>query len=782
MQNKDGLFIAIEGIDGAGKGTQFKLLVERLELAGFDVATFDFPRYDEPSSYFVKQYLNGAYGSRARDVSPYTASLFYALDRFAASKDIREALDGGKIVVSNRFTGSNMAGQGTKFANADERRGYFIWLDNLEFEMLHIPRPDLNLVLKVPAELAQTLVDKKDRRSYTNKKRDIHEADIEHMISNAEVYEDLCQLFPRDFVRVDCARNNKMLPIETISNLIWEKVFPFLPKPTRPKKTAKADVTAVASISTLNPFIEQTNDGLQPTDAGRTYLADVLTDPIGSIYGFNDTLSPVTVATAMARLCRRSDDLRITLLEEFTEKNVDNDSFTRRAILAYGDDSVHQMMGLHLVVEGASNLLTKRLEWGRLGAYTEQSTRYLYFDRKDKSGHYRYYVPKSFDDSTKAIYRESLDKIFDNYSVIVKRLTDYVREKTSVPKLEQDEAWENATRAQACDAARAVLPVATKSAVGMFASAQSIEDLIIRLQSDELPEAKSTGAKLLEQVREIAPAFFDRTDQPERGGADIAYRADTAGAVKKLSAQYLPTSHSLDSQNSVDLVDVWPRNELLLVPDMLYEHSNMTLREIREMVESWPYDKKAKAFQTYMGERLSRRQRPGRALEIAHYTWDIVCDYGIFRELQRHRMVDDLERQYLTPRYGYDVPELVESAGLDDLFEECFDISLRLHSMIQQAGHPVEAQYATLLGHKMRWKVMYNAREAFHIHELRTSPQAHPEARKLVQLMHDKLAEVHPLMAGAMRFVDTSEDPELTRLAAERYAQYKLRQLEGNSI
>src|ERR1700733_4630387 len=98
MQNKDGLFIAIEGIDGAGKGTQFKLLVERLELAGFDVATFDFPRYDEPSSYFVKQYLNGAYGSRPRDVSPYTASLFYALDRFAATKEIREALDEGKIV------------------------------------------------------------------------------------------------------------------------------------------------------------------------------------------------------------------------------------------------------------------------------------------------------------------------------------------------------------------------------------------------------------------------------------------------------------------------------------------------------------------------------------------------------------------------------------------------------------------------------------------------------------------------------------------------------------
>lgn len=151
-QERQGTFIVIEGTDGSGKGTQFAKLVERLASEGHDVAQFDFPQYEEPSSYFVRQYLNGNYGT-ADEVGPYTGSLFYALDRYQAAPAIREALEAGKVVVANRFTGSNMAHQGTKFAHAEERRGYFIWNDNLEFEMLKIPRPDRSIVLRVPAEI-----------------------------------------------------------------------------------------------------------------------------------------------------------------------------------------------------------------------------------------------------------------------------------------------------------------------------------------------------------------------------------------------------------------------------------------------------------------------------------------------------------------------------------------------------------------------------------------------------------------------------------------------------
>jgi hypothetical protein len=178
-----------------------------------------------------------------------------------------------------------------------------------------------------------------------------------------------------------------------------------------------------------------------------------------------------------------------------------------------------------------------------------------------------------------------------------------------------------------------------------------------------------------------------------------------------------------------------------------------------------------------MGERLNRRHRPGRALEKAHYSFDLVCDYGIFRDLQRHRMVDDLAWQPLTPRFGYEVPALVDEAGLTGMFEECFDTSLKLFSALQAGGYVHEAQYATLLGHKMRWKITFNAREAFQLIELRTAPQGHPGYRKLAKEMYDKIIEVHPMLGEAMKFVNKDEDAELSRLAAERYTQYKLNQL-----
>lgn len=775
----NGAFIVIEGTDGAGKGTQFKRLQERLMAEGYEVATFDFPQYGQPSSYFVQQYLNGKYGT-IEDVGPYTGSLFYALDRFEAAPKIRQALAEGKVVLANRYVGSNMAHQGTKFLHAEERRGYFIWLDNLEFEMLRIPRPTLSFVLRVPAGIAQSLVDQKAAREYTDKKRDLHEADLDHLQKAVAVYDDMCQLFPRDFQRIDCTRDDQLLDIDTIHDIIWQKTAPMLPpKPanvplaaTKVKKTAK---TMVAS-----PYIIRNDDGtFDITSAGKQFLDDAVTNTDKNVYAFTGKLDPVTVAAAMARLSRRGDDMRITLLDEFAGSTGKDQKLLQRVITAYGDDSVQQLTGVHLVVENASNLLTKKLEWGRLAAYLEQSTRYIFFDEKDKNGKYRYFTPEHLDPTVKEQYQAHMNQIFDLYSGMVHKLDKYLKTSTTTPKSEQDAAWRSAIKAQACDAVRSVLPVATTSTVGIFASGQALESLIMHLLADPLAEARSTGQTMLEEARKVAPAFLERADKPDRGGAAIAYRANTHGAVAKLAKAYLSDNHAA-ATDPVRLTDVWPRNELDIIPDMLYEHSNLSLAELREAVASWSYTQKLEVFEAYIGERLNRRHRPGRALEKIHYSWDLVCDYGIFRDLQRHRIVDDLEWQQLTPRYGYDIPKLIEDADLTEQFETCFELSLRLYSLLQQTGYGLEAQYATLLGHRMRWKVTYNAREAFHFHELRTSPQGHPGYRKLVQKMHEKVAEIHPMLAEAMKFVNEGEDPELSRLAAERYTQYKLNQLDLN--
>lgn len=218
-----GTFIVIEGSDGSGKGTQFEIVSDRLRQQGYDIATYDFPQYDQDSSYFIREYLNGNYGN-ADELGAYTPSLFFALDRFQASQSIKKDLEAGKIVLSNRFIGANLAHQGQKIDNETERTKYYDWLYDLEFNILGIPKPDINIVLIVPADIAQQLVDQKAARSYTDKKRDIHEADLDHLKRAVAAYEKLCHQFPDEFIRIEGTRNTELLPIPEVTELIWQKI------------------------------------------------------------------------------------------------------------------------------------------------------------------------------------------------------------------------------------------------------------------------------------------------------------------------------------------------------------------------------------------------------------------------------------------------------------------------------------------------------------------------------------------------------------------------------
>lgn len=228
MNDNAGTFIVLEGSDGSGKTTQFKLLNERLSAVGYDIAIFDFPQYEKPSAYFVRQYLNGAYGP-ASAISPYTASLFYALDRFEAAESIKAAINEGKVVVANRYVGSNMAHQGSKFSDPGKQRGFFVWEDGLEYNLLGIPRPSLNLFLRVPAEISYQLINNKAARNYTNKSHDQHEADLEHLKNSVNTYELLSKLFPKDFLTIECTEGGRLLSVPEINNKIWGAIQPVLP-------------------------------------------------------------------------------------------------------------------------------------------------------------------------------------------------------------------------------------------------------------------------------------------------------------------------------------------------------------------------------------------------------------------------------------------------------------------------------------------------------------------------------------------------------------------------
>ncbi len=220
-----GKLIVIDGTDGTGKTTQAALLVKRLRATGKRVAVADFPRYGLPSAYFVEQYLNGRYGT-AKEIPAEAASLFYALDRFDTKHGIEKQLHAGITIVSNRYVSANMGHQGGKITSMRDRRRFFRWLDWLEHDLFGIPRPDHTIILHMPAVIAQRLVDRKGRREYIRRKRDLHEADLKHLEAAERTYVEIAQRF--HFSLIKCAPNGKLLTPNDIHDRIWKIVEPLI--------------------------------------------------------------------------------------------------------------------------------------------------------------------------------------------------------------------------------------------------------------------------------------------------------------------------------------------------------------------------------------------------------------------------------------------------------------------------------------------------------------------------------------------------------------------------
>ncbi|HEX9679683.1 MAG TPA: FAD-dependent thymidylate synthase [Candidatus Saccharimonadales bacterium] len=522
------------------------------------------------------------------------------------------------------------------------------------------------------------------------------------------------------------------------------------------------------------------------TEVGRQRVTKYVTNIDADVYALKN-LSEEMAATAIARLSRSAEGVRVIIAREFLDANgeVNEDKIrevSNRIVNIFGDDSVKQVGGgIKVVVENASNLLTKYIEWGRLGGYIEQSTRYIFFDRRGPDGKFRYHMPETFDPGVRSEFGRYANGVFESYSEIVRGTTEYVRATRTKPDDLKDPEWKNVTRAQACDAARLLLPVATRAIVGITGSAHFYDNMAINLLGSNNTEARQAGERILNEARKVAPVLLAKTDDPQKGAAISAYKAETRDTMRLIapSAEFEPKQ--LKSQ--AELIDYSPKHELQLLPHMLYRFSNMSLLELERELGNWSEDELLNAFKSYMGGRTNRRHRPDRAIEIAQYVWDVVCDYGIFRDLQRHRIVDGLEWQDLHPYFGYEIPQLLIDAGYEDQSHRIFESSLQNYELLQTRGYTDESQYSTLLGHKMRWKWGFNAREAFHLLELRTQPAGHPGYIKLCQQMFEKVREVHPNLAEAMIFINTTgETEELTRLGEARANQRRMALLGESAI
>ncbi len=210
-----GKFLVIEGPDGSGKTTQFNALFEKVSRKA-EVRTIHFPRYEESSSYFVREYLGGKYGA-LETIGPKKASLFYALDRYDASmKQLAGWIANGETVIVDRYVGSNMGHQGSKIADRTNRLDFFRWLYDLEYGVLGIPKPDMNIILHVPATIAQTL------RNGSGKDPDLHERDYDHLQKTERAYVEMAELFKDEFTLIECAPAGKLLSIDEVHKLVWE--------------------------------------------------------------------------------------------------------------------------------------------------------------------------------------------------------------------------------------------------------------------------------------------------------------------------------------------------------------------------------------------------------------------------------------------------------------------------------------------------------------------------------------------------------------------------------
>ena len=522
------------------------------------------------------------------------------------------------------------------------------------------------------------------------------------------------------------------------------------------------------------PLVFKTEEGLSElTDAGREAIAPFVTDTDAQVYGFTSEADSLMVAASMARLSRNSNGARVILASEFIGKEDKDNALLKRVVTEFGDDSVMQLYPVQLVFEDVSNIATKAIERGRLAAYLEQSSRYLRFDQKDSEGNYRYLVPEELDAVTKDEYRANMDEIFDIYSNLYVQIRTHIEEASA--ETVHDAAWRNACHAQACDSIRGLLPSATKATVGFEGSAQALYNMILKLESENLPELRKLGRAALSAVRQIAPVFFERADVPERGQLISDNRRETRNGSRELTSKLIEQHGENVEQEQGTYVKLISTDgdENQLIAKILSDSSQLSYAQIEPIVAGLSDAEKQEVIDIYVGDRYNRRVKPGRAFEYPHYEFEIQCDYGAFRDIQRGRMVDGFEWQQLQPYLGHGRPAIIDQAGLADTYEKAFEISQNTYELLKERGYEDQAQYATLFGHNMRFTHKINARSLVHSAELRTTPQGHPSYRKVFQDMVSQIEEVHPHITRVMRFMNQGEDLELARLGAERAKQQR---------
>ncbi len=528
-------------------------------------------------------------------------------------------------------------------------------------------------------------------------------------------------------------------------------------------------------IAPTEHFTQEEQTALEPYFGNSNSSVFVLTN-----------LPEVVKGALFARYSRSAKSVRRLFLDEFlgalTEENTKDDGLGpgeeraerlyNRVFNEYGDDSVSQLGGAHIACEGISNVLTKILERGRLMAYLEQSTRYVpYTDRPN--GQWKYVIPREITDKTDyTTFKTTLDRAFEVYANWIESAQQYFRTRHPQTTDDPDSVYNAVIRAKALDTLRGLLPAATRSNVGVYGSGQAYEALLLKMRGHPLSEAREVASLMLPELRKVIPAFLQRVDRENRGIRWSNYLANCEGVTRELSAKL--TTSPKENSDEVTLSDFDPDGEIKVVAAALYSGSTLSHSQLLRLARTMSTEDRVQVLRAYVGNRTNRRHQPGRAFEHATYAFDVLSDYGAFRDLQRHRILT-IDWQDLSTLHGHTRPEAIEDIGALDDWNRVMDEASDLTKLLTRRYSSLTAQYAVSMAYRIRFYMKMNAREAMHVIELRTAPQGHPAYRRVCQKMHRLIADQagHKAIAEAMSFVDHSE-VELERLESERANERRL--------
>ena len=495
-------------------------------------------------------------------------------------------------------------------------------------------------------------------------------------------------------------------------------------------------------------------------------------------------LPEVVKGALFSRYSRTEKSLRRVLLDEFINEPdsgfdrlagsppADDDmvavrraeEFYERVLVGYGDDSVAELAGAHVAVEQASTLAAKALEDSRIGiSPLEKSTRYVRFDRPGPDGRYLYHRGPEL---AHPDYARAADALFATYSNMVEPATNAIRERFPQDEGETDRAWKAATRAKALDLLRGLLPAGTLTNLGLFGNGRAFEYLITKMAASELPECQTLATDLDRELSLVIPSFVRRALDDRYGRPAADRMTQVRKRIKALTPSPLAgEGRGGETEPSVRLIEYDPNAEQKVVAAALFSYSNLPL----DKQQADP----AAVLENLLADRSNRRQRAPRALEHAEYTFEIVANFAAYRDLHRHRMLTQ-DRQHLGTALGYDLPPGLADLGMQDAFARAVEGAAEVHERLERELGPAIAQYIVPLAFHVRWYFRANLREVYHLCELRTTPQGHPDYRWIAQEMFRRVAEVHPRLAGYARFVDLGPGDELERRKSERRIDEKL--------